>query len=417
MNKTPDDPDLAADSDDTSDNTLPEVRPDDASLTEEPGVENAADGEPADSDTAGHTEQKSGKPARLTGLFAAAGLLLGGVALLGVAYLFITREAVPELDFARPAEVRDLSGQVDGLGESLDALEARLGTLATGVETARESREDLEEQLQRAVGELENRLGAYESLPPRVGNLENSIAAIQGIEAGARDTLLLAEAEYYLQIANSLLGLAGNVELAKVALGMANDRLTSIGNPALNNVRQAVTDELTALELTERPDRESNAMLLSSLARLVDSLPLQPVNGDTDSVDPSAAEEETGMAGRAWNGVKQAFSGAVKVTRPGNDDAPLLMPGTEPLIRSNLSLQLQAARLALLQGEQVLFEQSIDDADNWLLTYFDTGSLQVESARTTLGEIRAAAVTAELPDISESLRLLRQYQSLSEPAP
>ena len=405
MNKTPDDPDLTPE----PDPALPEPHEGDATWDDTAPDEQASPDEPAE------TSKAKPKPSRLAVPLALLGCALGVAALIGVVLLFSTRQALPELDFASPVEVA-------ALAQDLDRLEGNVGTLGEALEELRSSgraaaeasEHALSAQLEEALGDFEQRLDNYASLPPRVGNLENAVAAMQGIEAGARDTLLLAEAEYYMQIANSLLTLAGNLELAKVALGMAGDRLASVGNPALNNVRQVLSDELTALELIEQPDKDQNAMLLASLARLVDSLPLKTAAGVPDSGQETAAEEP-GLAGRAWNSVREAFSGAVTVTRPGDEDAPLLMPGTEPLLKANLSLQLQAARLALLKGEQGVFERSIDDADAWLDAYFDGNSLQVRSARTTLREVRTTSVTATFPDISESLRLLRQYQDLSEP--
>jgi len=63
-----------------------------------------------------------------------------------------------------------------------------------------------------------------------------------------------------------------------------------------------------------------------------------------------------------------------------------------------------------------VFEQSLDDALVWLGDYFDVESTQVASAIGTISEIREAAVAVAKPDISQSLRLLRQYQALTEPS-
>ncbi len=344
-------------------------------------------------------------------------LVVSVVALAGVAWLFLSRESVSELDFASPADVADARRQMETLDSAISTLGSRVDALAALEDSAAAARSRLEESLRRDIEAVEERFASYDSLPPRVGNLETSVAAIQGIEAGARDTLLLAEAEYYLKIANALLTLGGDIELAGVALGMADDRVAGIGNPALNNVRQSIRDSMTALELADDVDIETNAMLLASLARVIDSLPLKPVEGEAELVTGESDDGEPGTAGRAWSAVKQAVFSAVKVTRPGDEETPLLLPGTEPLIRANLVLQLQAARLALLRGEQSIFDQSLEDADAWLETYFDTDSLQVQSARTTLGEIRGVVMDTDLPDISQPLTLLRQYEALSETAP
>ena len=399
--------------DDNSDaapaNPEAERAPDDVAAIEPPADDTPDEpAEPADAVPSRPTGARGG----ILGLL---GLAAGAVALLGVVWLYLTRETLPDLDFAAPADIRAVGDSVAALEAAIGELEGRLDTLSASDDSAADSRRQLERALRGEVDTLSQRVDGLESVPPRVGNLENAVAAIQGIEAGARDTLLLAEAEHYLRTANSLLNLAGDAALAGVALGMANDRLTAIGNPALDNVRQTITDEITALELTAAPDIESNAMLLSSLARLVDSLPLKTVDGNlTASSAAAEAADEPGAAGRAWNAVKEAVGGAITITPPGGDNAPLLVPGTEPPIRANLSLQLQAARLALLKGEQSVFEQSLDDAAEWLEQYFDGASLQVQSARTTLSEVRDSSVTGDRPDISESLRLLRQYRSLSE---
>ena len=77
---------------------------------------------------------------------------------------------------------------------------------------------------------------------------------------------------------------------------------------------------------------------------------------------------------------------------------------------------MQSARLALLRGEQAIFEQTLDDTDALLGSYFDVSSAQVIGARETIAEIRGHVFTTAAPDISESLRLLRQFRTLSESA-
>ena len=125
--------------------------------------------------------------------------------------------------------------------------------------------------------------------------------------------------------------------------------------------------------------------------------------------------EQAEMSGldRAWASVKGAASGLVRVTGPEESATPLMTPEAAYFLRTNLTLQLQAARLALLRGEQAVFQQSLDDASAWLNQYYDTQSEQVASALQTIAEIRDAMFAVTTPDISESLRLLRQYETLA----
>jgi uncharacterized protein HemX len=108
------------------------------------------------------------------------------------------------------------------------------------------------------------------------------------------------------------------------------------------------------------------------------------------------------------------MSGLVKVTPPEQAKLALLSPDAAYFLRNNIALQLQAARLALLRGEQAIFEQTLDDTSALLSNYFDANSAQVVSAQQTIAEIRSKVFTTAMPDISESLQLLRQFRTLSE---
>jgi uroporphyrin-3 C-methyltransferase len=93
---------------------------------------------------------------------------------------------------------------------------------------------------------------------------------------------------------------------------------------------------------------------------------------------------------------------------------PFIAPEAQYFLRANLALQLQAARLAMLRGEEAIFEQSLDDAANWLTEYYDTDKMPVQSALRTIADIRDSELSVALPDISESLRLLRQFNALAD---
>jgi uncharacterized protein HemX len=332
-------------------------------------------------------------------------LFLALLTLAAVGYMTVEERRTRAVEEASGESFDRLSNRIDESQESLSRLDDSVGELVSNDE-ALESRVVV---LQR---ELEQRADMLDSLPGRMSNLENSVAAMQGASAGARDTWLLAEAEYYMQIANAQLQLGNNPRLAMLALEMADERVVQMANPGLTDVRRALAEELAALEAMEKPDLEGATLTLASLARVVDSLPLRAAS-DRSVRAGDTPDEEQGAAERAWNSVKEAMSGLVKVTPPDEETRALLTPDAAHLIRSNLALQLQAARLALLRGEQAVFEQSLDDADALLAEYFDTGSAQVASAEETITEIRDSMVAVQAPDISESLRLIRQFRVLS----
>jgi len=334
-------------------------------------------------------------------------LLVSGLALVIAGYAqFVdwrTNNNSNEVDYV--AKIEDLDRRVDESSQALAAVETRFGRI---------SHPDYSGDIDAVRRDFEDQLLLLNSLPSRMTTIEDSVASLAGISAGARQTFLLAEAEYYLQIANAQLQLANNPHLASLALGMADERVTQLSDPALTAVRRSISDELAALEVMEKPDLEGATLTLASLARVVESLPL----ASRAVEDDPAEEDDAGQSGvdRAWSSVTDAMSGLVKVTPPDQAKLVLVSPDAEYFLRNNIALQLQAARLALLRGEQAIFEQTLDDTNALLNTYFDTGSPQVKSAQLTISEIRGAVFAASVPDISESLRLLRQYRTLSETA-
>ena len=349
----------------------------------------------AEEDTAPVEETTVEKPARSGNSIGWLAFLVAIIALAASGYMIwqvwqATSDTTASDNYAR------LDDRVSATSSSLSDLEARvaeLGNRDPGVDAAVDA-------LRQEVNE---RIRLLDSLPARISTLESSIASLAGVSEGARDAWILAESEYYMQIANAQLQLANNPHLAALALKMADERIVQLANPALTDVRRAISDELAALDLMEKPDVEGATLMLGSLARIVDSLPLAgPADADEDA---PAIDPELSGPNRAWAAVKNAMSKLVQ-----------LSPDAEFFLRNHIALQLQSARLALLRGEQAIFEQTLDDTSALLRDYFDTDSAPVAGALETIAEIRGHVFTTDAPDISGSLQLLRQYRTLQESA-
>ena len=372
----------------------------------EPETREPETGEPEAVKTAA-VETDAPKPGR-SGSNAVAWLafLLALIALTAAGYV-AWQDWQSTADTSMDDNVARLDGRIADSAQSLAELESRvaeLGTRDPGIDA----------ELSAIRSDLDERVRLLNSLPARMSTLESSVASLAGVSEGARDAWILAESEYYMQIANAQLQLANNPHLASLALRTADERIVQLANPSLTEVRRAISDELAALDVMEKPDIEGATLTLASLARVVDSLPLAA--GAEAEEDEQEIDPELSGPGRAWASVKNAMSGLVKVTPPDRAKLVQLSPDAEFFLRSNIALQLQSARLALLRGEQAIFEQTLEDTSALLSDYFDTESASVRGALETIAEIRGHVFTTPTPDISESLRLLRQFRTLSENA-
>ncbi len=279
-----------------------------------------------------------------SGAIAWLAMLVSIVAAVAVVMLWLTgkREAAGDAT-QNAAEVAELRSSLGATQNALTSLERR-------IETQGEDGVEIAAQIESLGEQLNNRLRQLEALPGRLSSVEASMASIQGISTSARDAWLLAETEYYMQIANAQLQLANNPELAMLALTHADDRIRQLADPRLTNIRQALSDELQALEVLDEPDIAGITLTLASLAGAVDSLPLrqEAVVGEerSDDIDPTL----TGMD-RALASLKNAVGGVVSVRRADEAMQPLIAPEAQYFLRANLALQFQAARLALLRAE------------------------------------------------------------------
>ena len=315
-------------------------------------------------------------------------------------------------DRSAAGDARDEDDAVATVSSSVRAVQDSVASLSQSVTALSDEIAARDSEVAAIERRFSDRLRQIEALGGRMSAMEGTVSSLQGISTGARDAWLLAEAEYYMQIANAQLQLAGNPHLATLALSLADERILQMANPALTDIRRALSNELRSLEIMDKPDTAGVTLTLASLAAVVDSLPLrQEITRSTDS--ESATDTELTGTDRALESLKSAMSKAVSVRRVDETVQPLIAPEAQYFLRANLALQLQAARLAMLRGEEQLFQQSLDDAAAWLREYYNTGSTPVQSALQTIADIRDSAFTVATPDISESLRLLRQYNAFS----
>lgn len=293
--------------------------------------------------------------------------------------------------------------------ESLRAADSAAQTTLERVQAAATDSEAARERLQTAVDdnlrELRGVRDRLEALPGRFVDIERRIDAIQGGSFDARTQWLEAEAAYYLGVANAELQLGRRWGNALTALRLADGRLRAIGDPGLAGVREQLAAEILALESVRQVDTEGLAHSLSRLSARAAALPLRA--GDRGDESAAAASQEEPGFGRLWSSVRNAFSSIVTVERRDDSIRAQLSVAEERLIRRQLSVELQTARLALISGEGAIFRTSLEQAATLLRNDFDAGSADVEGGLRLVESLLELDIDPSPPDISRSLSALR----------
>ena len=326
---------------------------------------------------------------------------------------------------ARPSR---RAGLVIGLLALLVALAAAGGAAVSWWRLEREETQASEAlaELRRELAAAEGRLASHEQRIAGIGEdadarrerIERLAASLEGAErrlasmseqrAAPDRAPSLAEVEYLLTIANRELALAGNAGVALAALREADRRLGQRDDPALEAVRAAVNDGIAAVEAAERAaDDGSIALRLASLARRVQGLPLRASLSPEPATRAAAADGEASGWQRFKRRLGELADNIFRVRRTDQPTAPLLAPEESFFLYRNLELDLKAARLAALSGDQQNYTASLESARDALQSYFVTSDAAVQAMGEALDELAEQDVAPDWPDISRPLALLR----------
>ena len=98
-----------------------------------------------------------------------------------------------------------------------------------------------------------------------------------------------------------------------------------------------------------------------------------------------------------------------------HSDRPLnaiLSPEEVNVVRQVMLLRLELIRAALLRGDDVLLQASVDAALDWLKINFDGDAGLVKDAVSEIQLLRDLKIQMPFPDVSKSLSLLRNIERL-----
>lgn len=232
----------------------------------------------------------------------------------------------------------------------------------------------------------------------------------------------VAEAEYLTRLANTRLRLAGDVGTAIIALQAADQRLKENGDPSTFVVREQLAKEIHALNSVSLPDIVGISSQLLALESAISHMTIsEPHAGRAQAANIGKGESSPAPENiqQTLNDAWQNFSKLIVVRRHDKPLAAMMTPEQVELIRKNLALKLEAARLALIRGDEALYTASIDISIEWLSAYFDNDQPAVKSTLAQLNHLKNTAITVSLPSIDTSLKLLRDIPllAISEQAP
>lgn len=271
-------------------------------------------------------------------------------------------------------------------GQRLDALEMRLDSL----------RRDQRAQAQRLQhADATNRLLREELLGigQRAALMEDTLSRLADPDRHGAQSLRLDEVEFLLSVAAQRLDLAGDLDGARRAYGLAAGLLDGIDDPAWLSLRQTLAQERAALDALGEDPRVVAAGRLEALEAALSALPERAV-----------ASPDTPVP--AW--WRRLLSRVVEA-RPTAGET-MAAPGDRAPALAALRLELTLARAALERGDRDGFAAALQRAQAWVLRLWPE-SPQREAAIRTLQDLQAQPLRPELPVLGSTLEQLRRLRA------
>lgn len=272
--------------------------------------------------------------------------------------------------------------------------------------------EQLTAQQQEMAARLAQDSGVLEQLRGDTRLLGDALEKMNERLGRDRHAWVLAEADYLLQMANRRLLLERDVAGAVAAMTAADQRLAFLNDPLLTRVRAQLSEELQALRALPVVDVDGITLELGALSKGVDNLVL--AGTPREEQDTAATAEEAG----GWRGLVRTMWSDIRslvvIRRHDAGSLPLTTPDQRLLLRQNLRLKLETARLSLLRGHGQAYRTALQEADAWVERFYDAASPATVGMREALGRLAVIDVAPPLPAIDQSLHALREISARLE---
>jgi uroporphyrin-3 C-methyltransferase len=259
--------------------------------------------------------------------------------------------------------------------------------------------------------EIENQIASI----ARIADKVNVVESLQQSVVSSPDfEWKIFEADYLLGIANQKLQLESDISAAAAMMEAADAALLGSGSNRVFAVRQAIANDLTSLRSVDIFDRQGVYLRIGALIEEVENIDL--VNSMRENFENNSANDSTRVQPTPTSNElitsSLEFLSTVFVWRQW-DQTPNTILASEQgeFIKQNLKLMLEQSQLALLMKDQTVYAQALKKSSDWLERYAVMDSTAGKLISSELVILSSTNINPVLPEISESLTLIRQLTS------
>ncbi|MGC5699302.1 uroporphyrinogen-III C-methyltransferase [Pseudomonas sp. NFXW11] len=257
-----------------------------------------------------------------------------------------------------------------------------------------------------AADELEDRRRLVAQLQGDQQRLSQRLETVLG---ASRKDWRLAEAEHLLRLASLRLSALQDISSAQALVQGADDILREQNDPGAFAAREQLAKSLAALRSTEQPDRTGLFLQLGALREQILQLsavaPEYKDRGDT-LLGLTADGDGASRWAQWWDQISRYFRIDFNADK---NIRPLLAGQGLTQVRLALSLTLEQAQWAALNGQAAVYTQALNEARDVLLGNFNQDNPQSKLMLERLSELSKQPVTVVTPDLAKTLSTVQAY--------
>lgn len=246
--------------------------------------------------------------------------------------------------------------------------------------------------------------------------LDSTSSKVLGLANMSRDDWKLAEVDYLLRMANQRILMEHEATNSLALAQSANSILAELQNADLFTARKKLTEEIEALKLASKVDREGIYLQLLAITQQIENLPLiEPLFEEDEETIAAMEQGEELPPQTLWQRVQnvgkhawQKLSIYVRVRDQGRRVDAILPPEDQMYLKQNLRLMLEQAQIGLLREEQHVYQASLDKAQNWIRDYYPLND-QAQIVLNDLEQLKKSNVQQPLPDFTGSAAMVKEY--------
>ncbi len=224
---------------------------------------------------------------------------------------------------------------------------------------------------------------------------------------------LLLKIRYYLELAEINAHWNQNIQSTIELLLQADHLLTTLHQPELHTIRQAIAQEITQLRASPSIDV---AGLLAKIDAMQQLLPTLPIKTSSAIPHNNTLASESTQAPLTWkNQINNSLNVLKKLVIIRHHDEPiepLITANYESLVREACILNLQEAQWAVIQGQTDVYNLSLTQTSNMIKRVFDQTAKPTQTILQQLQALQKTPPSLQQQNIGESLKLINQILAL-----